>query len=255
MAVMKVRALFEEELARRGVRFSVDPESDGYVIEEGGSRSLVHLDNLERSVASDGDAGRVPRFVDAILSSSGASDDPISAGGLYWCLEPNDYEVPAEIRFPISDRVDRVLVHLSPDDKRITWVSGKMLGTLGMDEAVAGKRAFENLSRALEEATVESSEIDGVHLGFLSTSLPFKAALLLAPNLREVVGGKLGWPLLAVVPDRDFVYLWGDRHSDFVGRVGRVVVREYNRAPYPISTEVYRVSDEGIRAIGAFPTT
>ncbi|HEY1123712.1 MAG TPA: hypothetical protein VGE67_18995 [Haloferula sp.] len=250
---MNVRALFEEELTRRGVRFSTDPESDGYVIEEDGSRSLVHLDNLERSVASDGDPGRVSRFIDTIVGSLGAFDEPISAEQLYWCLEPNDYEEPAEIRFPISDYVDRVLVHLSPDGSQITWVSGKMLETLGLDESLAGKRAFENLTRALEEATVESSEIDGVHLGFLSTPLPFKTALLLAPNLREVVSAKLGWPLLAVIPDRDFIYLWDAQHSDFVGRVGRVVVREYKQAPYPISTEVYRVSDEGIRAIGAFP--
>ncbi|MEK7949800.1 hypothetical protein [Luteolibacter soli] len=251
---MDVRTLFEGELTRRGLRFSVDAESNGYVIDAAEGRCLVHLDNLERGVASDGDAGRVPRFVDTILSSLEASDDSISADGLYWCLEPNDYEEPAEIRFPISDCVDRVLVHLSPDGSQITWVSGEMLETLSMDQFLAANRAFENLSRALEEATIECNEIDGVHLGFLSTSLPFKAALLLAPNLREVVGAKLGWPLLAVVPDRDFIYLWDARHSDFVGKVGKVVVREYNQAPYPISTEVYRVSDEGIRAIGAFPT-
>jgi hypothetical protein len=109
--------------------------------------------------------------------------------------------------------------------------------------------------RALSKATVESQDIDGVQLGFISSSLPFKAAFILAPNLREVVSAVLGWPLMAVVPDRDFLYLWPARHADFVQRVGAVVVREYSRASYPISTEVYEITDQRIRAIGAFPTS
>ena len=95
--------------------------------------------------------------------------------------------------------------------------------------------------------------IDGVQLGFIITSLPFKASLILAPNLHEVVGAALGWPLMAVVPDRDFLYLWAAQHTDFVQRVGGVVVREYSQASYPISTEVYEITEKSIRAIGAFP--
>jgi len=63
----------------------------------------------------------------------------------------------------------------------------------------------------------------------------------------------LGWPLMAVVPDRDFLFLWAARHTDFVKRVGSVVVREYSKASHPISTEVYEITDQKIRAIGEFP--
>jgi len=59
---------------------------------------------------------------------------------------------------------------------------------------------------------------------------------------------------LAVVPDRDFLYLWAARHKDFAPRVGRVLVREYSKASYPISTEVYEITNQGIQAIGEFPT-
>ena len=128
-----------------------------------------------------------------------------------------------------------------------------MLDSLSLSEADAVATAFTNLGRALSEASVEFRDIDGVQLGFLSTSLPFKASLILAPNLREVIGAALGWPLMAVVPDRDFLYLWAARHTDFIQRVGSVVVREYSQASYPISTEVYEITDKAIRAIGEFP--
>ncbi|MCW1887237.1 hypothetical protein OKA04_21040 [Luteolibacter flavescens] len=250
---MDVRERFEDELRSRGVAFTIDPESMRHSIKVGDGQLLVSLENLQRDVKSDGDIGRISRFVDAVLAASPESDTDLSADRLFWSLEPNDYEECAEIREALSDRVDRVLVHVSSDDRLISWVTADMLDTLVLSEIEAGERAFENLAKALESATFQVSDIDGVPLGYLETTLPFKAALLLAPNLKDVLGPRLGWPLLAVVPDRDFIYLWAAEHVALTGRLGRVVVREYSNSAYPVSTEVYEASDQGIRAIGAFP--
>jgi hypothetical protein len=250
---MNVRALFEDELRQRGFPFSIDPESGRHAVEIGGARMLVGLENLQRDVVSDGDSGHISRFVDAIIASSDLPEREMSTERLYWCLESNDYKERGDFCVAISDRVDRVLVHLSSDGRLITWVTPAMLKSLGMSESDAGSKAFANLASALSKATVESQDIDGVQLGFIGTSLPFKTSLILAPNFREVVGAVLGWPLMAVIPDRNFLYLWAARHTDFVQRVGRVVVREYSQAPYPISTEVYEIADQKIRAIGEFP--
>jgi hypothetical protein len=250
---MNVQSQFEDELRRRGFAFSIDAESGRHAVVVGGGRMLVNIENLQRDVASDGDLGRVARFVDAIVASANAPDVTLSADQLYWSLEPSDYEERADYRVAMSDCVDRVLVHLASDGRLVTWVTPLMLESLGLSEMDAGARAFMNLGRALSEASVESQDIDGVQLGFVGSLLPFKASLLLAPNLREIVGAILGWPLMAVVPDRNFLYFWAARHTDFVQRVGAVVVREYSQASYPISTEVYEISDKVIRAIGEFP--
>jgi hypothetical protein len=250
---MNTQTQFEDELRRRGFPFSIDTESGRHSVEIGGWRVLVSLDNLQRDIAVDGDIGRVVRFVDAVVASAGASKTALSADQLYWCLEPSDYQERADYRVAMSDCVDRVLVHLSGDGSLVTWVTPSMLDSLHLSEVDAGAMAFTNLGRALSGATVEFQDIDGVRLGFVGTSLPFKAALILAPNLREVMQGVLGWPLMAVVPDRNFLYLWVARHKDFVQRVGGVVVREYTKASHPISTEVYEITDTAIRAIGEFP--
>jgi hypothetical protein len=55
-----------------------------------------------------------------------------------------------------------------------------------------------------------------------------------------------------VVPCRDFIYVLREK-SELVQRIGRVVVREYQSSGYPITTEVLRVSSDGIEAVGAFP--
>ena len=59
---------------------------------------------------------------------------------------------------------------------------------------------------------------------------------------------------MAVAPDRDFLYVWAAKHDKFVNRVGRTTVEEYSKASYPLSTEVYSVSDGGITVIGEFPS-
>ena len=55
-----------------------------------------------------------------------------------------------------------------------------------------------------------------------------------------------------VVPCRDFIYVLQEK-SALVNRIGSVVVREYKSSGYPLTTEVLRVSSDGIEAIGAFP--
>jgi hypothetical protein len=44
-----------------------------------------------------------------------------------------------------------------------------------------------------------------------------------------------------------------EKDKTLLNRMGRVVVNEYNRSGYPITTEVLRISDQGIEAIGEFP--
>lgn len=253
ITIVDVRALFEKELTERGIPFQIDSETGLHAIEIDGWNATISLDNLQRDCAKDEDVGRVSRFVDSIIASATTADSALSVDQLYWTLEPNNYEVPADYRVTISKEVDRVLVHLSSDGSLITWATPAMLETLQISAEEAAAKAFENLAHALTEATIETQDIDGVQLGYLATTLPFKAALILAPNLRETAEPALGWPLLAVLPDRDFLYLWDATQQDLVGRLGPVVVREYTNSSYPISTEVYHVSEQEIRAIGAFP--
>lgn len=251
---MNPRQLFEDELQRRGIGFSIDPESGRHVLDIGAIRILISLVNLERDLARDGDTGRVARFVDTVLESASVTPpEELSAEGIYWALEPNDYEEPADIREPLSRKIDRVLVHVTADGARISWVNRAMLEKMGLSEAEAREKGFDNLARTLDEASIEWSDVDGVRLGHLITDLPFKASLLLAPNLRKVVEDQIGWPVMAVAPDRDFLYFWAAEHAQFAGRLGSVVVREFKGAAYPISTEVYEVSDDVFRAVGAFP--
>jgi uncharacterized protein YtpQ (UPF0354 family) len=167
-------------------------------------------------------------------------------------LEPNDYAEKSYIFEPLSSRVDQVLVHFNESAGLITFINEEMLDKACLTREQAADQAYENIDKMLNESALECEDVLGMRLGIVSTKLPFKTALILAPSLQEFVENTLGWPVLAVAPDRDFLYLWSLKDSDLTNRIGSVVLREHERAPYPITTEVFEIADDGIGAVGFF---
>jgi hypothetical protein len=142
-------------------------------------------------------------------------------------------------------------VHVSGDGSLIRWVSHAHLDAADLRPAIAAGHAWANLDRAVRRARVTTGVVAGATVAMLATVLPSKASLLLAPALREIIEDVVGWPVLAVTPDRDFVYLWSANRRDLIAGIGRVVCREHARAPYPLSTEIFQIRD-GLQAIGAY---
>jgi hypothetical protein len=251
-----VSALFEQELTRPGVWFRLDDGSHRYRIEHHGGELLVSLDNLARAYNRDRDESRITFFVDTVLGNRFENRPwPEAQPTILFALEPSDHAEPSDLRTPLSKQVDRVPVVYVADPSRgtITWITQAMLDDWNISLAELETTASRNLAAALAAAKVAYKDIDGVRLGISETDLAFKTALILAPNLQEVVSPTLGWPLLAVIPDRNFLYLWAVQHRDFMHRVGEVVIREFTSSPYPLTTEVFEIGDVGIVAIGAFP--
>ena len=195
-------ALFEQELTRRGIAFRPDGATDRYVIDHAGTEFFVSLHNVSREYARDQDAGRIRRFVDSVLSPLLEQSWEESRTSILFCFEPSDYAEPPELRYSISDRVDRVPVHFDSTHGLISWITPDMLGRWQISLSELELEAAKNLTAALNNATVQHKDIDGVQLGHLETTLPFKTALLLAPNLKEVVAPLLGWPRTTSFPRR-----------------------------------------------------
>lgn len=249
---MKCSEAFEKELQSRGLVFTRVEPTGRYRITVGETDVEVSLENLERQFSRNNDLSVITAFVDAIVSTGQGERSEISQERLFWMLEPNDYQTPPPFRHPISKQVDRVLVHIEPEGKAVTWITGDMLIQLGLSAEKAAAIALDNLAMELERVSVEELDVGKVTLVTFGTDLPCKTALLLAPNLMTTLDKIMEIPVMAVAPDRDFLYLWPAKHTDFAGKLGGVVSREFAEAPYPLSTEVFKITEQGIEAVGAF---
>jgi hypothetical protein len=247
-----VERWFEAELRRRSIGFT--RRRDGrYDVSAGGVDELVvSLDNLARDVARDGDRGAIARFVDALRLYEDSRTWEEVRPYVFLAAEPKGLDVGDAVRSSASAEVDLVLAVTDEDERVITFVTQARLEAWNVSREDAEQAAGENLDRLLLGKQPEVKTIEAMRLGMLPVASAFKASLIFAPHFRQFVEPCLGWPVLAVTPCRDFVFVFPAADSALVARTGRLVLEEYEHSGYPITPEVWRVSDAGVQAVGSF---
>ena len=248
--------LFQLELANRNLPFKVTDEGL-YNIQIGDVSATISLENVRRNYERDKDAEAIASFAMQLVVN--VFDDTPSWEAIKsyakFSIEASDYEIGFDesLHEIVNDELVKVFVFTSPDGSRITWISQSMLSNWKVSREIVVNQAIENMNRLVAETKLEIEEIDGVKLGMLSTDeTPFKASLILADGFRELVSPTHGWPVYVVAPTRDFVYVIPCEHRDFLGRLGGVVLREFNESGHPVTADVLEVGDGGVKAIGSF---
>jgi hypothetical protein len=249
----RARQLFLAELAAHEI---VPEELDdgGYRIVLGAMTLTINLENKGREFDETGDETVLKHFVETILQHKAILPQSWDSARdhLFFAAEPSDHEFKDTCRQQVSDQVSLVLVYLAEPGQHIVWMTPSMLAQLGASREVAEAHAADNLVRLLAETPIETTEVDGHWLGMLATHSPLKASLIFAKNLREKAEPLLGWPLLAVIPNRDFAYLIPESAQSLFPRIAQVVIGEYTKRGYPISTEVFKIDSEKVVAVGEF---
>ncbi|MBL4772764.1 MAG: hypothetical protein JKX98_03950 [Alcanivoracaceae bacterium] len=172
---------------------------------------------------------------------------------IYPSLEPSDYEGLNElVHKELTDKTVIILTYYNSENNQIRYLSEIDLKEYDIKAKQAWNQAYSNLDKIMDETKVDFLDIDGQMLGMLESHEPYKASLILSTKLKDKVSKELGWPIYAVSPSRDFVYLFS-KESGLMNKVGNVVVKEYKNSGYPISTEVCELSDSKQIAIGAYP--
>lgn len=251
---MELEGLFENELKKRNVPYT-KTEDRLYDIETSEGLKTISIYNLEQNYLRDNDSEAIGRFVENILQP--IPDLPSweqLKTGIYASLEPSDYDGLNEfIHKKLADTVVVILSYFNPDINQIRFLREKDLKENDIEVNQAWKQAYLNLDEIMSKTKVNFTDIDGQLLGMIEVDEPYKASLILSTKLKDKVSEKIGWPIYAVSPARDFVYLFS-KDGGLINKVGEVVVREFKESGYPISTDVWELSDSQQTAIGAFPT-
>jgi len=175
-----------------------------------------------------------------------------ASGRLLLSAEACDHDFGDTIRLRVSDEVCGVLTLTDGEHGLVSWVSGERCADWGVTPERAVDAALRNQDRLIAGLRLQIENVDGHKLGMVPLDSPFKASVIFAPSFKDLVAADLGWPVWVVIPCRDFIYVVAEQ-SALVPRLGEVVVREFRESGYPITTEVLRVSSDGIEAVGTFP--
>lgn len=251
--VTNVEHIFETLLTEKGVSF--EKVGDGlYKVDNNSLAKTVSLHNIEKNYQRDGDSEVVQRFVENILQPIAELPDAEKLRkGLFVTIEPSDYKgLDKTLHKNLSDTTVLILAYYNDNINQIRWLSASDLERKNISIKKAWEEAYSNLERIMSDTVVTFTDINGQKLGMIEAHEPYKASLILTNGLKAKVVKDIGWPIYAVAPARDFVYVFS-KEGGLVNRVGKVVVDEYSKSGYPISTEVWELSDNSQKAIGEFP--
>ena len=230
--------------------------SDGiYRVEINGQTLTINSRNVRAEANRDNDAGAIDRFLDrAAAPLRGLPPWPAASVNLFPMIDSIDVELgPENATRALSDYARSVLVHYAPKEGMLTFVRDSDLAAWGVSADDAWAAAEQSFRAIVAGTRVELLKQGDLVLGMLHASEPYKASMILSPALKSLIPAELGWPVLAVAPARDFVYLFRKGDEEALGRLGRVVVREFRESGYRVSPEVWELSDDGARAIGEYP--
>jgi len=250
---MSVEKYFEEKLISQNIQFNKLSESSYEVQTDNGFRQ-VSLSNIERAFLTSNEKTIVDDFIDNILKPNQSLPEwEVLKESIFPSLQNAEQSDLNDILYKeLSDGAIVVLTYYNEAAGQVRWLSESDLSSESITLELAWRQAFSNLDEIMKTTEVSFTDVNGQLLGMIQAYEPYKASLLLSKELKNKVIDQLEWPIYAVAPTRGFVYLFS-KESQLINRVGQTVVAEYKSSPYPISTEVWELTDDGQKSIGKYP--
>lgn len=255
-AYEQVAALFEQELRQRGIFFSRNEDGTYHVEASPSYQPTVHLGNLAREWEKEPAADMVHHFVRVVLDSGTFSDTSweTARAGIYFCLFPTeDLKDPSwQGLGPLRDELSPGLAKLYAYDRReagtTVWISGSDLAHWGVTAEEIRALAMQHMNEKMRQAEVDFIDVGTRRIAILGTEeTNLKASLMLTEEFARRMKAEFTWPVYTLVPADDYMFIVPTDDEDLLNRAAGAAMREYERVDLPLSREIFKISDEGVR--------
>lgn len=172
---------------------------------------------------------------------------------LKWALLLEPHFMRPEVSMAIPGAERTVIVPALVQDDGLKVLTKADYDRIGVDQKVIGKQARENASALLKtlEPKFERNAKNVIEYAELAADSQLVVSTLFAPDFAARFESTLGPELLVVAPSRSRIFVFPKLASS-VKEFGPMILDIYRDATYPVSTEVFEVTPEGLKAIGNF---
>jgi hypothetical protein len=246
---------FKYQIEREGMKIDSVDEDGLLVISQGEITLKISLGNVRKNYERDKDESHISDLVQTLISYSIEVPATWSEvkDNIYISFFPNDYEFNEFMHYKVTDEFSKVYVYSGQD--KLAWIANDDLLKWEITEADIENQSNINADKLLESTPILFNVIEEHKLGSIEVEqVSLKGALLFAPAMKNKIEKDIGFTFYAVLPVRDFCYIFSENGFDFfAARIGKVVVDEYTQSGYPITTEILKFTAEGVEAVGKFP--
>lgn len=246
---------FKSQIESKGMKIDSVDETGLVYISKDELRLEISLENARRNYERDKDESHISDLVKTIVSFS--IETPANwvdvKENVFISLFPNDHDFQDILHVKITDEFSKVYVYAKED--KLTCIGKSDLKKWNIAEVELDFQANANADNLLKATPITFETIENRKLGIIaSDNTTLKPALLFAPTMKEKIMSDIGFPFYAVIPVRDFCYIFSENDFRFFStRIGEVVTDEYKKSGYPITTEILKFTDQGVEAVGKYP--
>jgi hypothetical protein len=234
-------------------------DDDGLIFITAGDEIFqISLDNVRKSYEQEGGFDHLDSLIASLHNSLIEPEFPEWAKAkenVFLSLFPSDFNYDDIVYEPVSK--DFIKHYVYYEHERYNWITLPQLEKWRIDEATLKAQVYDNMNMLLDASTIKTTTLEsGEMLAYFETEMEgLKSALLFAGNLKEKLQPVLGWPVYAVLPLRDFCYIFSEKDkSTLTELLADTVIKAYQEQGYEITSEIIRISDVGIQAIGKYKT-
>jgi hypothetical protein len=245
---------FKKEIEKRGLKIDSVDKTGLIFIRVKETELKVSLDNVRKDFELDKDTTQITFFAQSLDSSIidlPATWDEVK-DHVFTSFFPSDYDFTDVIHSKVTDEFTQIYVYSSKWG--LAWISKKELKKWGKSDADFIRQANSNGDKLLASSEITFDTIENRRIGIFETEHEtLTGALLFAPSLKEKIKKYIGFPFYAVFPVRDFCYIFSEKDFNFFSKkLGPIVVEEYTKSGYPITTEILKFSKNGVEVVGKY---
>ena len=181
------------------------------------------------------------------LSSAGAQEP----GTLFVLLEPKFMKAP--VSAPIAGAQKAELVAATMGENEIRYLSRADFAALKLDWPAFAEKTRASAEAELKAVTTEYTRDKKKVILFAKIRSPHGliGSAILAPKFLDLFKNTLGEKVLIVIPNRTTACVFPALASNYQD-YAPMIFAAYRATAFPVSKEVFEISADGIKAIGAF---
>jgi hypothetical protein len=169
-----------------------------------------------------------------------------------WHLLIEPFFMHPPVYFPISGAKSTVLVpgylgddgdphYLSKKDwnaQSLTWDTFRTRAAQNATEKKVAGQLIRDHNKVVQYATISSED-------------PLTATMVLSPDFLKRFKDIFGATILVAIPNRFTVFVFPSATADYKNYT-QLILEAYHQSAYPVSLELFEISQDGIKAIGTF---
>lgn len=241
------------------IRFEkVDEVGLFHLVSENGINFKISLDNARREFEQHGTFDRLESILasmkDSVADFSPKRNWADIKNSVFWQFYPADFDFNDFIHRPMSEKFCQYFV-LNTGEGYFEWINRSDLEEWGISEAVLLAAVEKNMETELMAAKIDFQETPGgERLYFIVCEKTWlKSALLFCKKFKERIEPLAGWPVYAVLPNRDYCLFFSEKDLEFFAeKIGEVVCEEFTGQGYQITTELIEFSDDGWEVVARY---